>query len=124
MTLFRSCTVAFTVQVTYWFLRVVAPTDLVNHVNIDQRSGDMSVGSCGLVAILAWQSVSSARLQDQSSRKARVSAKRGGCCLGGGGASPLSTQFWSRNHSSLEHIDLVVGYGRSGVPLSSTRLHQ
>ena len=30
------------------------------------------MGSCGLVAILAWQSVSSARLQDQSSRKVGV----------------------------------------------------
>ena len=52
MTLFRSCTVAFTVQVAYWILRVVAPAELVNHVNIDQRSGDMAVRSCGLVAIL------------------------------------------------------------------------
>ena len=42
----------------------------------------------------------------------------------GGGATPLSTDFWARNHSSLEHIDFVVGHGRSGVPLSSTRPHQ
>ena len=51
---------------------------------------------------------------------------QGGCCLGGGGggATPLSTEFWARNHSALEHIDFVVGHGRSGVPLSSTRLHQ
>ena len=53
MTLFRSRTVAFTVQVAYWILRVVAPTELVNHVNIDQRSGDLAVGSCGRGAILA-----------------------------------------------------------------------
>ena len=32
----------------------------------------MAVGSCGLVAILAWQGVSSARLQEQSSRKVGV----------------------------------------------------
>ena len=35
MTLFRSRTVAFTVQVGYWILRVVAPAELVNHVKID-----------------------------------------------------------------------------------------
>ena len=37
---------------------------------------------------------------------------------------PLSTEFWARNHAALEHIDIVVGHGRSGVLLSSTRLHQ
>ena len=44
--------------------------------------------------------------------------------LGRGAATPLSTEFWARNHLALEHIDLVIGHGRSGVPLSSTRLHQ
>ena len=53
MTLFRSRTVAFTVQVAYWILRVVAPAEHVNHVSIDQRSGDMVVGSRGLVTIHA-----------------------------------------------------------------------
>ena len=32
-------------------------------------------------------------------------APRGGCCLGGGGAIPLSTEFWDRNHSAF-----VVGH--------------
>ena len=36
-----------------WILRVVAPAELVNYVSLHQRSGDMIVGSCGLVAILA-----------------------------------------------------------------------
>ena len=73
MTLFRSRTVAFIVQVAYWILRVVALAELVNHVNIDQRSGDMH--GCGIL----WAGgdpciilVSSARLHDQSSRKVRV----------------------------------------------------
>ena len=72
MTLFWSRTVAFTVQVAYWILRVGAPAELVNQVSFDQRSGDMAVGSFGLVAIHARQSVSSARLHDQSSRKVGV----------------------------------------------------
>ena len=72
MTLFRSRTVALTVQAAYWILRVVAPAEFVNHVSFDQRSGDMVVGSSGLVAILAWKSVSNAHLQDQSSRKVEV----------------------------------------------------
>ena len=50
-------------------------------------------------------------------------APREGYCWGGG-ATPLSAEFRARNHSVLEHIDLVVGHGHSGVPLSSTRLHQ
>ena len=45
MTLFSTRTVAFPVQVAYWILRVVAPTELVNHVSFDQRSRDMAVGS-------------------------------------------------------------------------------
>ena len=53
-------------------LEVMAPADTVSHVNFDQWSGDMAVGSCGLVAIHAWQGVSSTRLHDQSSRKAGV----------------------------------------------------
>ena len=43
---------------------------------------------------------------------------------GGGGATQLSTEFRARNHAVLDNIDLVVGHGRSGVPLLSTRLHQ
>ena len=39
----------------------------------------------------------------------------------GGRYSPVHR---ARNHAALEHIDVVVGHGRSGVPLSSTRLHQ
>ena len=39
-----------------------------------------------------------------------------------GAATPLSTEFRTRNHAALGHIDLVVGYGRSGVPFSSHRL--
>ena len=38
---------------------------------------------------------------------------RGGCCSGGRGggyATPLSTEFWARNHSALEHIGFVVGH--------------
>ena len=53
MTLFSTRTVAFPVQVAYWILRVVASTELVNHVNFDQRCGDMAVGSCGLATIHA-----------------------------------------------------------------------
>ena len=36
---------------------------------------------------------------------------------GGGGvaATPLYTEFWARNHAALEHIDVVVGHGHSGV---------
>ena len=41
----------------------------------------------------------------------------------GEAATVLSTKFWARNHSALEHIDFVIGHGRSAVPLSSTRLH-
>ena len=44
----------------------------MSHVKFDQWSRDMVVGSWGLVTILAWQGVSSARLQDQSSRKVGV----------------------------------------------------
>ena len=51
----------------------MAPCKIESHVKFDQWSGDMAVGSGGLVAILAWQCVSSARLQDQSSRKVGVS---------------------------------------------------
>ena len=36
----------------------------------------------------------------------------------------LFAEFWARNHYALERIDIVVGHGRSGVPLTSTRLHQ
>ena len=36
----------------------------------------------------------------------------------------LSTEFRARNHAALEHIDIVIGHGRSGVPLTSTRLRQ
>ena len=36
----------------------------------------------------------------------------------------LSTEFLARNHSALKLIDIVVGHGRSVVPLSSTRLCQ
>ena len=46
-------TVAFPVQVAYWTKEVIAPADTVSHVNFDQWSGDMAVGSCGLVAIHA-----------------------------------------------------------------------
>ena len=59
-------------QVAYWILRSWPPADTVSHVNFDQWSGDMAVGSCGLEAILAWQGVSSARLWVQSSRKVGV----------------------------------------------------
>ena len=46
-------TVAFPVQVAYWTKRSWPPADTVSHVNFDQWSGDMAVGSCGLVASLA-----------------------------------------------------------------------
>ena len=46
-------TVAFPVQVAYWTKRSWPPADTVSHVKFDQWSGDMAVGSCGLVAILA-----------------------------------------------------------------------
>ena len=46
-------TVAYPVQVAYWILRSWPPADTVSHVNFDQWSGDMAVGSCGLEAILA-----------------------------------------------------------------------
>ena len=67
-------TVAFPVQVAYWTKRSWPLVDTVSHVNFDQWSGDMAVGSCGMVAIIACmtEGVSSARLQDQSSRKVRV----------------------------------------------------
>ena len=65
-------TVAFPVKVVHRIQRVVAPTELMNHVNFDQKSGDMAVGSCGLVAIRVSQSVSNARLHDQSSCKVGV----------------------------------------------------
>ena len=44
--------------------------------------------------------------------------------FGGGGGTPLSTEFRARNHGALEHINLLVGHGCSGMPLSSTRLPQ
>ena len=65
-------TVAFPVQVAYWIKRSWPPADTVSHANFDQWSGDMAVGPCGLWAILAWQGVSRARLQAQSSRKVGV----------------------------------------------------
>ena len=46
-------TVAYPVQVAYWIKRSWPPADTVSHVNFDQWSGDMAVGSCGLEAILA-----------------------------------------------------------------------
>ena len=46
-------TVAFPVQVAYWTKRSWPPADTVSHVNFDQWSGDMAVGSRGLVAMLA-----------------------------------------------------------------------
>ena len=49
--------------------------------------------------------------------------QRGGFCLGGGRHSPVR-RVSARNHSALEHIDFVIGHGRSGVPLLSTRLRQ
>ena len=45
--------VAYPVQVGYWTNRSWPPADTVSHVNFDQSSGDMAVGSRGLVAILA-----------------------------------------------------------------------
>ena len=46
-------TVAFPFLVAYWTKRSWPPAELVSHVNFDQLSGDMAVGSRGLVAILA-----------------------------------------------------------------------
>ena len=46
-------TVAFPVQVAYWTKRSWSPAEIVSHVKFDQWSGDMAVGSCGLVAINA-----------------------------------------------------------------------
>ena len=46
-------TVAFPVQVAYWTKRSWPPAEIVSHVKFDQWSGDMAVGSCGLVAIHA-----------------------------------------------------------------------
>ena len=37
-------------------------------------------------------------------------------------ATPLSIEFWARNHAALEHLDVVVGHGRSGVPLENNAL--
>ena len=51
-------TVAFPVQVAYWTKRSCPRADIVSHVNFDQWSEDMAVGSCGLVAILAYDRVS------------------------------------------------------------------
>ena len=42
-------TVAFPVQVAYWTKRSWPPAEIVFHVKFDQWSGDMAVGSCGLV---------------------------------------------------------------------------
>ena len=41
----------------------------------------------------------------------------------GGRYAPVR-RISARNHLALERIDIVVGHGRSGVPLSRTRLHQ
>ena len=46
-------TVAFPVQVAYWTKRSWPPAEIVSHDKFDQWSGDMAVGSCGLVAIHA-----------------------------------------------------------------------
>ena len=46
-------TVAFPIQVAYWTKRSRPPAEIVSHVKFDQWSGDMAVGSCGLVAIHA-----------------------------------------------------------------------
>ena len=43
---------------------------------------------------------------------------------GGMFASPMSTMFWARHHAALWYIDLVVGHGRSGVPLSNKWVRQ
>ena len=45
--------VAFPVQVAYWTNRSWPPADTVSHVNFDQCSRDMALGSRGLVSILA-----------------------------------------------------------------------
>ena len=46
-------TVAFPVQAAYLTWRSWPSADTVSHVNFDQWSGDMAVGSRGLVAIHA-----------------------------------------------------------------------
>ena len=53
-----------------------------------------------------------------------TSARHGEAAAWEVAATPLSAKFRARNHSALEHIDIVVGHSRSGVSLSSTRLHQ
>ena len=52
----------------------MAPAEIVSDVNFDQWSGDMALGSYGLMAIHAWQGVSSPACMtiDLSSRKVRV----------------------------------------------------
>ena len=40
--------------------------------------------------------------------------------IGREAATLLSIGFWARNHYSLEHIDVVVGRDRYGVPRSSS----
>ena len=46
-------TVAYPVQVAYWTKEVIAPYGYSVPCQLDQWSGDMAVGSCGLVAIHA-----------------------------------------------------------------------
>ena len=46
-------TVAFPVQVANWTKKSWPPAETVSLVKFDQWSGDMAVGSCGLVAIHA-----------------------------------------------------------------------
>ena len=54
-------------SLSFSFIKILPETDTVSHVNFGRRFGDMAVESCGLVAIHAWQGVSSTRLHDQSS---------------------------------------------------------
>ena len=72
----------------------------------------------------AWRFSSSYSLLATDIGRLRITSTRheeAAASGGGGGATLLSTEFQARNHAALGHIDLVVGHGRSGVPLSSTR---
>ena len=63
-------------------------------------------------------------LATDNSRVTITSARHEEAAACEGAVTPLSIEFWARNHAALGHIAIVVGHGRSGVSLSSIRLRQ
>ena len=98
-------------------LAIHRQTSAQNSVYKGTRESSDEVGHISVFLHPASLAVDNSRAPHSGARHEEADARKGV-------ATPLSTEFWARNHAALEHIDVVVGHGRSGVPLSSTRLHQ